>query len=111
MFARIIIAVCLAWLAACYFSSPAAEPPANAPAPPPASAPWQITAKPAAASVRQGGDVKIDLTIKNISSANQTIEMPQTLWYAHSDNPSIEFFSWPKHGGLGPVIVFKSTTL
>jgi len=85
------------------------EPPA--PTTKPADATWQIIAKPAAETANRKGEIKLDLTIKNVSAASQSIEVRQNFWYAHSDNPAITFWTWPKNGGHGPVVMFKTMTL
>jgi hypothetical protein len=72
---------------------------------------WLITAKPDVAKVQRDGQIKLNVTIKNNSTANQTVEIAQNFWYATSDNPAIKFASWPARGGHGPVVVFKTMTL
>ncbi|HUB87398.1 MAG TPA: hypothetical protein VMB22_05865 [Verrucomicrobiae bacterium] len=72
---------------------------------------WLIEATPLPATVSPGDHFKLTVAIKNITGADQTIDVPNYAWWAHSDNSSVIFQSWPRSAGLGPVVTFKTVTV
>jgi hypothetical protein len=72
---------------------------------------WLIEATPASTTVSPGGKIKLEVTIKNNTDADQTFDLPSYAWWAHSDNPSVIFPTWNKLAGLGPVVIFKPVTV
>ena len=90
-----------------------ADPPATVPATQAADPdnPLVITAVATPAAPHPGDALKLEVTIKNNSPIDQTIDSPNYAWWAHSDSPAIIFPAWPKHAGHGPVVMFKPLTL
>ena len=72
---------------------------------------WLIEATPNPGTISSGDHFRLDVTIKNITDTNQTFDLPNFAWWAHSDNPSVIFPSWPKQGGIGPVVIFNPITV
>ena len=75
------------------------------------AAPLLITVTPDATTVHPGGTVKFDVTIKNVGTNEQTIDVPNLVWAAATDVPQITIHGWPRGGGIGPAVTFRSVTI
>lgn len=72
---------------------------------------WLIEATPSPVTVSPGGGIRLEVAIRNNTASDQTFDLPDYAWWAHSDNPSVTFPSWPRMAGTGPVVVFKTVTV
>lgn len=75
--------------------------------------PWPlvIIATPDAAVVHPGDTFKLEVAIKNVSQAEQKIEMPNIVWAAVTDVPQITIPGWPRGGGIGPAVTYRSVAI
>ena len=73
--------------------------------------PLLITATPAVEIVHPGDSLKFVVAIKNVSQENQEIEVPNLVWAAATDASSITIPGWPRMGGIGPVVMFRSVVI
>lgn len=75
------------------------------------ASPLLITATPDATTVHPGDTVKFDVTIKNVGTSEQTVDVPNIVWAAVTDVPQIVIPGWPRNGGIGPAVTFRSVTI
>jgi hypothetical protein len=89
-------------------NSIAADPFADAFALPPSGLTLIATVSPEKAA--PGDKIQVEVTLTNETSEKRSFDIP-SMWWARSDQASVVFPSWPRMGGLGPVITYRQVEL
>ena len=86
----------------------AADPFADAFALPPSGLTLVAAVSPEKAAA--GDKIQVEVTLTNETSEKRGFDIP-SMWWAKSDQGSVVFPSWPKMGGLGPVMTYQQVEL